>query len=153
MKKKNQTVLTTEEKILTPEEIEAIEREREIIDRSAPYHNGDLLLSARDVKVSFNLRGSELTAIRGASLDVYEGETLAIVGESGSGKSVFTKTFLGMLDKNGTIGGGEPEYQAIRHARENPGFSIQEYTLNRAAANGLDMICGGTIKVTFIPVD
>ena len=34
------------------------------------------------------------------------GETLAIVGESGSGKSVFTKSFLGMLDANGSITGG-----------------------------------------------
>ena len=125
MKKKNQTVLTTEEKILTPEEIEAIEREREIIDRSAPYHNGDLLLSARDVKVSFNLRGSELTAIRGASLDVYEGETLAIVGESGSGKSVFTKTFLGMLDKNGTIGGGE----LLFHGEDMAKYTTEEQWL------------------------
>lgn len=84
-----------------------IEREREIIAQDAAYHSGPLLLSARDVTVSFNLHGSHLTAIRGASLDVYEGETLAIVGESGSGKSVFTKTFLGMLDKNGSIRGGE----------------------------------------------
>ena len=40
------------------------------------------------------------------SLDLYEGETLAIVGESGSGKSVFTKNFVGMLDANGKITGG-----------------------------------------------
>lgn len=107
MKKKKNTALPVESIELTPEEIAAIEREREIIDQSAPHHNGERLLSARNVKVNFNLRGAELTAIRGASLDVYEGETLAIVGESGSGKSVFTKTFLGMLDKNGRITGGE----------------------------------------------
>ncbi len=61
------------------------------------------LLSARDVEVTFSLRGNQLTAIRRTSLDLYEGETLAIVGESGSGKSVFTKCFVGMLDKNGSI--------------------------------------------------
>ena len=83
------------------------EYESEIIAQSRDHHNGPLLLSARDVCVKFNLRGQILTAIRKASLDVYEGETLAIVGESGSGKSVFTKTFIGMLDKNGTIDGGE----------------------------------------------
>ncbi len=83
------------------------EYEREIYAQSEPHHNGPLLLSARDVVVRFNLRGQELTAIRSTSLDVYEGETLAIVGESGSGKSVFTKTFIGMLDKNGRIDGGE----------------------------------------------
>ncbi|MGE5578565.1 MAG: ABC transporter ATP-binding protein [Bacillota bacterium] len=64
------------------------------------------ILSAKDVVVKFSLRGQTLTAIRGASLDLYEGQTLAIVGESGSGKSVFTKTFLGMLDANGWVDSG-----------------------------------------------
>ena len=68
------------------------------------------LLSARDLEVTFSLRGQRLTAIRRASLDLYEGETLAIVGESGSGKSVFTKCFVGMLDKNGSITHGSIDY-------------------------------------------
>ena len=77
-------------------------------------HNGHaspLILSARDVEVRFNLRGRTLTAVRGASLDLYEGETLAIVGESGCGKSVFTKSFIGMLDKNGTVTDGKILYR------------------------------------------
>ena len=69
------------------------------------------ILSARDVEVTFSLRGNKLTAIRRASLDLYEGETLAIVGESGSGKSVFTKCFVGMLDKNGAITHGSIMYE------------------------------------------
>ena len=68
------------------------------------------LLSAKELEVTFSLRGQMLTAIRRASLDLYEGETLAIVGESGSGKSVFTKCFVGMLDKNGSITHGSIEY-------------------------------------------
>ena len=68
------------------------------------------ILSARDVEIMFTLRGQTLKAIRGCSLDLYEGETLAIVGESGSGKSVFTKAFLGMLDANGKITGGTIQY-------------------------------------------
>ncbi len=64
------------------------------------------ILSAKDVVVKFSLRGQVLTAIRQASLDLYEGQTMAIVGESGSGKSVFTKTFLGMLDANGWVDSG-----------------------------------------------
>ena len=64
------------------------------------------IISAKDVEITFSLRGRKLNAIRKCSLDLYEGETLAIVGESGSGKSVFTKTFVGMLDANGKITGG-----------------------------------------------
>ncbi len=66
----------------------------------------NVLLSVKDLEVKFRVRGRILTAIRGISLDIYEGESIAIVGESGSGKSVFTKTFAGMLDSNGFIDNG-----------------------------------------------
>ena len=66
-----------------------------------------VLLSIKDLFVKFHVRGRILTAIRGISLDIYEGESIAIVGESGSGKSVFTKTFAGMLEQNGFIDQGE----------------------------------------------
>ena len=56
------------------------------------------ILSARNVHICFNLRGRVLHAIRGIDLDIQQGEVLAIVGESGSGKSVFTKSFMGLLD-------------------------------------------------------
>lgn len=64
------------------------------------------ILSVENLNVKFRLRGEVLHAIRDISLDVYKGESLAIVGESGSGKSVFTKTFLGLLDSNGFSGWG-----------------------------------------------
>lgn len=71
------------------------------------------ILSAKDVEIQFSLRGRKLTAIRKCSLDLYEGETLAIVGESGSGKSVFTKSFIGMLDANGSITDGSIMYDGV----------------------------------------
>jgi len=75
------------------------------------------ILSARDVVVKFSLRGQILTAIREASLDLYEGETLAIVGESGCGKTVFTKTFIGMLDANGWVDSGSIMFEGKDLAR------------------------------------
>ena len=69
--------------------------------------NENIILSARDIEVKFKVRDRVLTAIRGVSLDLYDGETVAIVGESGSGKSVFTKTFTGMLETNGTVSNGK----------------------------------------------
>ena len=63
----------------------------------------EVIISAKDIEVQFRVRDNYLTAIRGVSLDLYEGETFAIVGESGSGKSVFTKTLTGMLETNGRI--------------------------------------------------
>src|SRR5699024_4902739 len=68
------------------------------------------ILSARSVHICFNLRGRVLHAIRGIDLDIQQGEVLAIVGESGSGKSVFTKSFMGLLDANGAITEGTIDY-------------------------------------------
>ncbi|MCF6466801.1 ABC transporter ATP-binding protein [Clostridium sp. Cult2] len=73
--------------------------------------NSNIILSVQDLVVKFNLRGKILTAIREASLDLYEGESLAIVGESGAGKSVFTKTFMGLLDANGWVESGSILYK------------------------------------------
>lgn len=70
----------------------------------------ETILSVRDLDVKFNLRGRKLHAIRGVSLDLNKGESLAIVGESGSGKSVFVKTFMGLLDANGWIDNGSILY-------------------------------------------
>lgn len=66
-----------------------------------------IILSAQDLVVQFRVRSKLLTAIRHVSLDLYKDEALAIVGESGSGKSVFTKTFTGMLEANGSIPEGK----------------------------------------------
>ncbi|CAM2948034.1 Oligopeptide transport ATP-binding protein OppD [Streptococcus acidominimus] len=70
-----------------------------------------IILSVKDVVVEFDVRDRVLTAIRGVSLDLIEGEVLAVVGESGSGKSVLTKTFTGMLESNGRIASGSISYR------------------------------------------
>lgn len=66
----------------------------------------EVVLSVRDLEIKFKVRHHYLNAIRRISLDLYQGETLAIVGESGSGKSVLIKSFTGMLESNGIITGG-----------------------------------------------
>ena len=41
------------------------------------YKNAEKILEAEDVVVKFNLRGKTLTAIRGISMELYKGESLA----------------------------------------------------------------------------
>ena len=69
-----------------------------------------VLLSVQDLNFKFTLRGQVLHALRGISLDVYKGESLAIVGESGSGKSVFVKCLMGLNDANGCVESGKILY-------------------------------------------
>lgn len=81
----------------------------------------NVILTAEDVVVEFDVRDSVLTAIRGVSLELVEGEVLALVGESGSGKSVLTKTFTGMLESNGRIASGKITYRGedLTHLTDN----------------------------------
>lgn len=73
----------------------------------------ETILSVRDLNIKFHMRGNILHAIRGISMELYKGEILAIVGESGSGKSVFTKSFMGLLEKNGFVDGGSSVYSGL----------------------------------------
>lgn len=69
------------------------------------------ILEIDKLVVKFKLRNQILTAIREASLDIYQGESLAIVGESGSGKSVFMKSLMGIIEENGWIDSGSIKYK------------------------------------------
>ena len=79
--------------------------------------NREVILSVSDLNVKFSLRGKTLHALRGISLELYKGESLAIVGESGSGKSVFCKNFIGLLDKNGWVDSGTILYKGMDLAK------------------------------------
>ena len=87
-------------------------------------------------------------------LEVKEKGVLCIITEKhGSApRGIGSMMFVGEDKVLGSIGGGEPEYLAIRHAKESQSVTTRQYVLNNRGANGLDMICGGTIHVTFIPM-
>lgn len=55
------------------------------------------VLEIKDLNVSFDTHAGEIQAVRGISLDLKKGETLAIVGESGSGKSVASKSLMRLI--------------------------------------------------------
>ena len=87
-------------------------------------------------------------------LEVKEKGVLCIITEKhGSApRGVGSMMFVGEDRVLGSIGGGEPEYQAICHAKQCNAIERRQYVINNKSTNGLDMICGGTIDVLFIPV-
>jgi oligopeptide transport system ATP-binding protein len=68
------------------------------------------ILDIKNLDISFKTNAGIVHAIRGVSLDLCKGETVAIVGESGSGKSVTMKAAMGLLDSNAIINSGEILY-------------------------------------------
>jgi len=70
------------------------------------------ILAARDVVKTYGRGASRFDALKGVSLDIHQGESLAIVGKSGSGKSTLMH-LLALLD--------QPTEGAIELSGQNAG--------------------------------
>ncbi|WP_445493401.1 ABC transporter ATP-binding protein [Photorhabdus sp. SF281] len=95
--------------------------------------SSESLLIVKDLNVTFSTPDGDVTAVNKLNFDLRAGETLGIVGESGSGKSQTAFALMGLLARNGTIGGS-----AIFNGREI--LNLAEKELNRMRAEEISMI-------------
>lgn len=104
------------------------------------------VLEARDLRRSYGSGADRFEALRGVSLNVMSGESLAIVGKSGSGKSTLMH-LLALLDRptSGAVLVDGADARNVRGADLNRlrnkdfGFVFQQFFLN-AHASVLDNV-------------
>jgi len=69
------------------------------------------VLQVRDLRIAYETRYGDVEAVRGASFDVHQGETIGLVGESGCGKSTIAYGIVNFLGPNGKIVDGSVVFQ------------------------------------------
>jgi len=77
------------------------------------------LLSIRNLEVQFKHYEGVTKALKKISLDIKEGEKVALVGESGSGKSVTARMILGLLSNSNIKKNGEIFFENIDLLKES----------------------------------
>ncbi|WP_320170064.1 ABC transporter ATP-binding protein [Maridesulfovibrio sp.] len=93
------------------------------------------ILEIRNLTTSFATPGGVVNAVDNASIELGQGETLAVVGESGCGKTVLSLSIMGLVpDPPGRITGGQVLY------RGRDLVQLPEKELQKIRGNSLSMI-------------
>lgn len=106
-----------------------------VLDASAarfPEHgpiaeNGrEVLLSVKNVDITFGKGDNKVEAVKNASFDIYKGETFSLVGESGSGKTTIGRAVI----RANQCANGEILYKGVRISGKIPRSLDREVVRN-----------------------
>ena len=70
----------------------------------------EILLSVKNVDITFGKGDDAVRAVKNASFDIYKGETFSLVGESGSGKTTIGRAVI----RVNPCAAGEIDYKGVR---------------------------------------
>ncbi len=90
----------------------------------------EILLSLKNVDITFGKGDSAVKAVQDASFDIYKGETFSLVGESGSGKTTVGRAVI----RVNPLAGGEIQYKGVRISGKIP------HSLDRQVIRNIQMV-------------
>ncbi len=90
----------------------------------------EVLLSLRDVDITFGKGENAVRAVTDASFDIYKGETFSLVGESGSGKTTIGRAVI----RVNPLAAGEILYKGVRISGKIP------HSLDREVIRNVQMV-------------
>ncbi len=90
----------------------------------------EILLSVKNVDITFGKGENAVRAVRNASFDIYKGETFSLVGESGSGKTTIGRAVI----RVNPCAAGEIQYKGVRISGKI------SHTLDREVIRNIQMV-------------
>ena len=111
-----------------------------------PATGKEILLSVKNVDITFGKGDKAVRAVKNASFDIFKGETFSLVGESGSGKTTIGRAVIrvnpcaaGEIDYKGVKISGDIskalDREVIRNIQmvfQDPAASLNEREIGRA---------------------
>ena len=90
----------------------------------------EILLSLKNVDITFGKGDGAVKAVQNASFDIYKGETFSLVGESGSGKTTVGRAVI----RVNPLSAGEIQYKGVRISGKIP------HSLDRQVIRNIQMV-------------
>ena len=116
------------------EKINKLEKEAQrVLPEKGPMdeNNGkEILLSLKNVDITFGKGDRAVRAVKNATFDIYKGETFSLVGESGSGKTTIGRAVI----RVNPLAGGEIDYKGVRISGRIP------HNLDRDVIRNIQMV-------------
>ena len=90
----------------------------------------EILLSLKNVDITFGKGDNAVRAVKNASFDIYKGETFSLVGESGSGKTTIGRAVI----RVNPCAAGEIQYKGVRISGKT------KHSLDREVIRNIQMV-------------
>lgn len=90
----------------------------------------EVLLSVKNVDITFGKGEDAVKAVKNASFDIYKGETFSLVGESGSGKTTIGRAVI----RVNPCAAGEIDYKGVKISGKIP------HSLDREVIRNIQMV-------------